>query len=82
MEGTDGKSFEGGWNYRLVRKETRQEYDAIGIHEVYYNSEDEPISCTKKPVGIQRDNIKDLKKELFCMKEAFDKPVLDYEDFG
>ena len=73
--------FGGGWNYRLVRKQTEHE-DVVGVHEVYYNSDGEPRSCTKKPVGIQRESIEELEKELFCMKQAFEKPVLNYEDFG
>ena len=78
---SDEPDFGGGWNYRLVKKQTERE-ELIGVHEVYYNSDGEPRSCTKNPIGIQRESVEELAKEHFRMKQAFEKPVLEYESFG
>lgn len=70
----------GGWNYRLVRRQT-EFGEKVAIHEVYYNSDDEPRSCTVDPVPVAGEDIEVLEKDVEKMKQAFDKPVLDYEDF-
>lgn len=82
-EDPEGRSpdFSGGWNYRVVRRQG-PDGPVFGIHEVYYNGEDEPRSCTKKPVGPMSDDVEELMKEIDRMKQALDKPVLDYEEFG
>mgnify|MGYP006926888790 FL=1 len=55
--------------------------DSIGIHEVYYGEDGEPRSCTMSPVSPIGEDVEGLKKDLEMMEQAFDKPVLDYEDF-
>jgi len=79
-EGSTLDIIGGGWNYRLIRRQT-EHGEKIAIHEVYYNSQDEPRSCTKNPVPVAGEDIEVLKKDVEMMKQAFEKPVLDYEDF-
>jgi hypothetical protein len=69
------------WNYRLIKQiDTDGEY-FYGIHEVYYNDANEPVSCTVNPVevaGITEVEVSDI---LVRMQEALTKPVLDYSMF-
>lgn len=64
------------WNYRMVRNE-----NSVAIHEVYYGEDGEPHSCTMNPVSPLGKDVESLKKDFEMMEQAFDKPVLDYEDF-
>ena len=54
-----------------------QEYYAI--HEVYYDK-DGGISWTKEPIETSAEDLDDLKASLQKMLEAFDKPILEYEN--
>ena len=50
------------------------------IHEVFYEN-DKPKSVTQEPCWIQGETILELKSDFELYKKAFDKPVLNYEDF-
>ena len=65
-----------GWNYRLVRKE-RAGREVTAVHEVYYNTDDEPTSRTVQPVELEGMCREDIMKRLDKLKQAFDKPVLE-----
>lgn len=73
------------WDYRVVM--TEGEFKLIpwrywGIHEVYYDENGEPVSCTKTPVSIGSDEgIQEIGLILEMMKHALDKPVLNMKDF-
>lgn len=68
------------WNYRIVKHVGRfDEY--YQIHEAYYDKGDKAHSITRdatKPIG---DTVTELKADLKAMLKAFDKPVLNYDDF-
>lgn len=64
------------WNYRVLQNE-----NSVAIYEVYYDENGDPRSCTMSPVSPIGEDVEGLKKDLEMMKQAFDKPVLDYEDF-
>ena len=73
------------WNYRVIRKtykkkETLLEEECFNIHEVYYDKEGYIISLTKNPVSVGAESLEGLEWVLSKMKEALDKPVLDYEE--
>lgn len=68
------------WNYRLVKKVIAEE-DQIGIHEVYYNKNDVPVSCTVNPVKAVGDNVEDAQHVVELMLRACNKPILDYNIF-
>jgi len=63
------------WNYRVVNEE-----GFLGIHEVYYNDNDQPYMVTKVPIGVSGDSLLDLHDTYQLMAEAFDKPVLDMHE--
>ena len=70
----------GGWNYRLIRRQT-EFGEEIAIHEVYYDEDGEPRSCSKEPVPVAGEDIEVFEKDVDLMKQAFSKDVLDYESF-
>mgnify|MGYP001614251380 CR=1 FL=1 len=65
------------WNYRLVRKVTGNGF-YFAIHEAYYTN-DECDYITLDGVEVGGDTITECKSEYNMMKEAFKRPVLDYE---
>lgn len=68
------------WNYRIVEKRDASGEITQGIHEVFY-SDGEPSHVTENPVEISwvvGENPGVVAKQL---KEAFEKPVLYFEDF-
>ena len=72
----------GYWNYRVLERETDYGETVQAIYEVYYNPDDEPISHTKEPavpeIDAEFEDCEDLKEILQAMKQAADKPVLEY----
>ena len=70
------------WEHRIIRhKATREEEsDWLSIHEVYYE-EDNPSRCTVEPVSAIGDCLQELHQDYEAMKGAFDKPILNFEDF-
>lgn len=72
------------WNHRVIRK-TNGEEVWYGVHEVFFDEGGEPIMCTKEPLGLYHvddDPIKKLIEDFDRMREALDKPILNYEDIG
>lgn len=80
-----------GWNNRVVKKivpngtNTAIQY---GIHEVYYDEDGKPSTCTVDPIALlafdedAEDPIEILKSELKRYQKALEQPVLNYEDIG
>lgn len=69
----------GGWNYRLLRRQT-EHGGQVAIHEVYYDENGDPRACTKEPVAIAAGEVDRLEEDMELMTEAFEKPVLNYEN--
>lgn len=75
------------WNHRVVRKETPNKFreDEIEIsyeiHEVYYNEDGEPRSCTVDGISPYGETIEELKETLERMLNASTQPVLEYSYF-
>ena len=71
------------WNHRVIRhvddKDEGEEW--FSIHEVYYNDDLEPTSCTKDAIAPLQEEMKDLKWELEKMLECLEKPIIDYQYF-
>jgi hypothetical protein len=73
------------WNYRVVRKvlsdagHTTIQY---GIHEVYYDDDHVPTSCTVNPVTPYGESEEELAQDVRRYTSALEKPVLDYDSFG
>ena len=64
------------WNYRVVKKG-----GVFAIHDVYYE-DGKPSMVTEENVSLMECTFKDLFKTFLLMEKAFEKPVLNYEDFG
>lgn len=82
------------WNYRFIRHKKHHDGSyPIQLHEVYYDHEGNPASCTMNPVNIftvietmethgeDQDEAEELAKLKEMIVAAFDKPVLDMELF-
>ena len=75
------------WNYRTVRHKGKPfkgipQDDWYGIHEVYYDGADKPRSVTAKPTHPSGEDVVELRSCIDMMLGAFEKPVLDYDDFS
>ncbi len=77
-----------GWNYRIVR--THGEFHSmpwvpwkyLAIHEVYYDEDGKPDSCTKDAVTVGCDEGPETIKEILTdMLKAVDKPILEMSYF-
>jgi len=69
------------WNYRIIRHKVEDEEDWLAIHEVFYNDNDNPNGCTQKSIDVSGEDCDSIKWQLTKMKEALDKPILDYQMF-
>jgi len=73
------------WNYRVIRKVTRvdgRDEFQYGIHEVYYDDDHIPTSCTVDPVTPYGESEEELAQDMRYFAAALEKPVLDYDSFG
>ena len=68
------------WNYRIVKTKGSL-YDEYEIREVFYDEIGNPTFCIDEPSCPYGETIEELKEDYELMKKAFDKPVLNYEDF-
>jgi hypothetical protein len=50
------------------------------IHEVYYDDEAEPWTCTEDPVYPEGDTLEALCEEMEHYQHALELPVLEYAD--
>ena len=65
------------WNYRILKKG-----NTYGIHEVYYDAEGRPELCSMNAPTLEGfESLEDLVGDFALLKKAFDKPVLNYDDF-
>ena len=64
------------WNHRIILKD-----GWYSIREVYYE-DDTPTLVDEEPEGVLAESLEELKEVYEQMKEAFDAPVLKYENIG
>jgi hypothetical protein len=74
------------WNYRILKNNgpptLLEAVEWFSIHEVYYDSEGNPTSCTEDPVKLTAaESVEELKKTMALIQEAFEDPVLDRKSF-
>ena len=50
------------------------------IHEIFYDEEGRPWTCTEDPVCPAADTLEALREELEHYQRALEWPVLEYED--
>ena len=65
------------WNYRVVRHTDPSGREWYAFHEVYYR-DGKIATITEEPICPSAETIEELKADFERMKEAFDKPVLDF----
>jgi hypothetical protein len=68
-----------GWNHRILAHEHSNEIE-LEIHEVYYDKDGNPNSCTKNSISVHADTLEGIKWVLERMTECADKPILYYGD--
>lgn len=79
------------WNYRILRHvdpapsrmETLYPNGIIwyGIHEVYYDEQGTPHSCSVNEMELKGESAVDIAQDMKLMALAFDKPILEYSYF-
>lgn len=69
------------WNYRIMKRTINGE-TGYTLHEVYYNDAGEIEGYTEDPIAPFGTDIEDLRINIWQMRQAFDKPVLEYEKLG
>jgi hypothetical protein len=68
------------WNHRVVRR-NGCDGTYYSIHEVYYDSQGNPSSCTENPVEPFGETFEELVQDLQRFTQALEKPILDYDSF-
>ena len=70
------------WNYRIIKNEDGY----LALHEVFYDDDGNPSSCTEKPVSFIADPDEGIKGITISLERALSdaksKPVLDMAMFG
>ena len=69
------------WNYRVVKSVNAGE-TTYGIHEVYYDDNGKPVSCTVDPMAPMGEKLVEVYSDMQYMLKAFDYPTLTEEDFS
>jgi hypothetical protein len=76
------------WNYRVIKEKNKEYLDLdkedayfFAIHEVYYDENEKPITCTEDPVYPSGTSLKDLKVDIKHYLQALKRPVLNMTDF-
>lgn len=69
------------WNYRIIRQVYENE-ETFSIKEVYYDEFGKPEGVTIDDVSPHGATFEELMHDLSHYLLAFDKPILDYSDFG
>ncbi len=77
------------WNYRLVKKHTKNpqslggnEYYTYAIHEAFYDSKGKVNGITVDPIDLSAEHLNELMMTWDMMAEAFAAPILDYDTIG
>jgi hypothetical protein len=72
------------WNYRVIHRKVSAvngyDEDTYSIHEVYYNDNGDIYAFSQEPVQAWSDTVVGLKWVLEKFQEAYNKPVLNYEN--
>jgi hypothetical protein len=67
------------WNYRVVRVADSDDRESYRIHYVYYQ-DGKVTTVSEVPASPTAEDVLDLKEDIQRMLEAFDKPVLNYDE--
>jgi hypothetical protein len=67
------------WNYRIIRFVDSYKRESYRIHEVYYQG-DKISTVSEVPITPSGEDVSELKEDIRRMQEAFDKPILNYDE--
>lgn len=77
------------WNYRLVKRHTKNpqnlggnEYVTYAIHEAFYDEDGKVWSITENPTDLSAEHLNELMISWDMMTEAFSQPILDWDEIG
>ena len=74
------------WNFRVLVKRTEGynniDEEQYGIHEVYYDDNGIPHSCTETACDPYGETVEELKDSMIQMMGALVKPTMEYDDIG
>lgn len=74
------------WNHRVVRRVYRHDdgttSESFMVHEVYYDEDGRPTSCTADGVEPYGETLEELVDDLERFRRAAELPTLEYSDFG
>lgn len=68
------------WNYRIVVKNKGTADETYGVHEVYYNANDEITMLSEEPIAAKGLNSIELMSDFNMQKLAFNRPILDWAE--
>ena len=66
------------WDYRIIWRECLNS-KAYEIYEVYYDREGKVSSWTYEGASATGNTLEELKESFELYKQAFSRPVLDYD---
>lgn len=72
------------WNYRVIKRTQtfkNKTYVSYAIHEVHYK-DSKPVMISSNSIEPYGEDLTELKKSFEYMNEAFNKPVINYEDIA
>lgn len=80
------------WNYRVLHRLVpvpehmraavgRDHDETFAVHEVYYDEQGEPMSCSANPDPIMAESLRELQEVKMMMVAALRKPVLEWTLF-
>ena len=70
------------WNYRVLSRKDSDDMKTFAIHEVYYDEEGTPTSCTLEAVSPMGETLEELQADMQYYNKALENPVLDYDTIG
>ena len=70
------------WNYRIVKRIYNEDIiETFAIHLIHYDDSGNPELVTEKHCHGLGRTLEELKDEIELLHLAFEKPILNYEDF-
>ena len=71
------------WNYRVFRHFDKEGNSWVDIREAYYSNDNKetPHSYAGRAIPMVGNNLKDLKGSHELISKAFDREVLEFEEF-
>jgi len=69
------------WNIRIIKQTHPCGTATYGLHEVHYDDDMQPVSCTENTIAMSAESWDDLYDYCVMVLRAFIKPALDMSIF-